>query len=251
MPDSIPPPKTNTTAPPKKPHPNEPEDWTWSELHKRIITPTGKADRLTAYAKWAPMYELDAEDMQYMAPSTSVDRLWAFIEPRVLEAAGNGTALRILDAGCGTGLCAEKFRTKGASVQAGLHLIGLDYSEEMMDVAAKKGLYEELVQADLNEKLVQDGGKVDCIVCVGVFVEGHCGPEILPNLLGVLKEGGYATVSVRNKTFIANKAAYLGFIEKSDCVVVENKVFKYIEKGEHYANYLIIRKRAAMNGNRT
>lgn len=226
----------------------EPKDWNYSELHKRVITPMGKADKLTAYAKWAPMYDSDVQDMQYTAAARSVDMLWPFIDPWAVEAACSGTALRILDAGCGTGLCADQFQTKGPSVQKGLHLIGLDYSLEMMEMAAEKGSYDELTHGDLNEKVMLKGGEVDCIVCAGVFVEGHCGPEILPNLLDVLKEGGYASVSVRNKTFIPNKATYLSFIEKANCVVVENKVFKYIEKGEHFGNYLILRKRTPMNG---
>jgi len=50
---------------------------------------------------------------------------------------------RVLDLGCGTGLAAEKLKTKDNS------FTGVDVSENMLKVAKKKDLYEELYNEDI------------------------------------------------------------------------------------------------------
>lgn len=54
-----------------------------------------------------------------------------------------GSGLRVLDAGCGTGLCGAALRPLAA------RLTGVDLSAAMLALAAETGWYDRLVQADL------------------------------------------------------------------------------------------------------
>lgn len=55
-----------------------------------------------------------------------------------------GAGLRVLDAGCGTGLCAPALRPVAA------HLAGIDLSAAMLEAAAALGLYDHLGRGDLS-----------------------------------------------------------------------------------------------------
>lgn len=52
---------------------------------------------------------------------------------------GKNTHLDILDAGCGTGLCADVLRPYAKS------LVGVDLSPQMLALAAKQQIYDQLV----------------------------------------------------------------------------------------------------------
>ncbi len=57
---------------------------------------------------------------------------------------GSGDAsLAVLDAGCGTGLCAPWL------VPYAHRLVGVDLSQAMLDKAAARACYDELAKADL------------------------------------------------------------------------------------------------------
>jgi len=72
----------------------------------------------------------------------------------------------VLDAGCGTGLCAAGLRPLAG------RLVGLDLSARMVERARALGLYDELVVADLVAWLSGDGcaGAFDAIVAADVLV---------------------------------------------------------------------------------
>lgn len=75
-----------------------------------------------------------------------------------------GRKYRVLDAGCGTGLCGPLLRPLAAS------LVGVDLSLKMLDQAAKRGVYDGLVQQDLLEFLDQSPGQFDLVVAADVVV---------------------------------------------------------------------------------
>ncbi|MCX4239251.1 class I SAM-dependent DNA methyltransferase [Paraliomyxa miuraensis] len=55
--------------------------------------------------------------------------------------------LDVLDAGCGTGLCAPLLRPLART------LVGVDLSGKMLDQARRRGGYDELIEAELTEML--------------------------------------------------------------------------------------------------
>jgi predicted TPR repeat methyltransferase len=73
-------------------------------------------------------------------------------------------ALDVLDAGCGTGLCAPLLAPYART------LIGVDLSSAMLARAAERGGYDELVKAELTEYLRHSRERFDVIVSADTLV---------------------------------------------------------------------------------
>jgi len=76
----------------------------------------------------------------------------------------HGNQLVTLDLGCGTGLCGSYLRPYSAS------LTGIDLSQKMLDQAAKRNLYDQLICADITDFLQRATRKIDLIVAADVLV---------------------------------------------------------------------------------
>lgn len=72
--------------------------------------------------------------------------------------------LNILDLGCGTGLCGKLFS------RISDHMVGVDLSQGMLDMAERRGVYTRLMRADINHVLSQSDYKYDLILSADVFV---------------------------------------------------------------------------------
>ena len=89
--------------------------------------------------------------------------------PQLIAAALDAAApdrsfARAVDLGCGTGLMAEKIRSRTG------HLIGIDLSPRMIAAARAKGLYDGLVVGDVVGGLAGEGtGSVDLVTAADVF----------------------------------------------------------------------------------
>lgn len=79
--------------------------------------------------------------------------------------------LTILDAGCGTGLCAPMLKPMAK------YLVGVDLSDRMLERAVKKSLYTHLVLADITAYVEANPNTFDLIVSAGVLI--HFG-DLLP-----------------------------------------------------------------------
>lgn len=91
---------------------------------------------------------------------------------------------RVLDLGCGTGLVAEALRARGR------HFVGVDLSPRMIAEARGRGVYDELVQADLVEYLAASAHPFDLIVAADVFVYLGDLRACLQAAAGALAPGG-------------------------------------------------------------
>lgn len=137
-------------------------------------------DNLRLYRQWAETYDADfVEATTYRFPEIVVRTY--------LEASGGEPCL---DAGCGTGVLGEHFPD-------GAVLDGLDLSPEMLAVAARKGHYRTLVQANLKEPLPFPDAAYAGLVSSGTFTHGHVGAEALPELVRILAPGALAVLTVR------------------------------------------------------
>jgi len=90
------------------------------------------------------------ESLEYRAPGLLCDALCAVLPPPV-------SALDILDAGCGTGLCAPLLRPYA------LHLTGVDLSAGMLARAGGQHAYDDLVQAELTDFMDRKAEAYDVI----------------------------------------------------------------------------------------
>ena len=106
---------------------------------------------------------------------------------------------KILDAGCGTGLVGQILHKKNYK-----NLVGVDFSQEMIDRAHKKNVYQSLSLCDLTEKLEFEDGSFDAIICAGTFTCGHVGPETLNEMARITKNEGYICFTVREQEWEAS-----------------------------------------------
>lgn len=93
---------------------------------------------------------------------------------------------RIVDLGCGTGLVGAELQRLGYS-----DLDGIDLSPEMLDVARSKGIYHNLIEADLLKTLDIDDAIYDAAISVGTFTTGHVDALRLSEFLRIVKPGGW------------------------------------------------------------
>jgi predicted TPR repeat methyltransferase len=102
----------------------------------------------------------------------------------------------VLDAGCGTGLVAEELAKKGYK-----RMDALDYSQEMLDEAARKGLYQRHIQADLSKPLAMEDNRYDAVVCTGTFTYGHVKANAFDELVRVTRPDGIVCFTIREGAY--------------------------------------------------
>jgi len=92
--------------------------------------------------------------------------------------------LDILDLGCGTGLVGVRFRPLAR------RLVGVDISSEMIEVAGRRKVYDDLVCGELTEFLPTERGAFDLVVAADVFVYIGDLSEVFRGVRNALREGG-------------------------------------------------------------
>jgi predicted TPR repeat methyltransferase len=98
--------------------------------------------------------------------------------------------LRILDLGCGTGLCGEAFRPLAAQLD------GVDLSPAMVAKARARDLYDSLTVADIEAALAVTGPAYDLILAADTLVYlGDLAP-LLRGIRGRLGPDGYFLFTV-------------------------------------------------------
>jgi predicted TPR repeat methyltransferase len=147
---------------------------------------TGPDATLALYRDWATTYDGGfATDMQYNLP--------AHVAAAFVAAGGQGP---VLDVGAGTGLLAGSLRQMGFQGQ----IDALDFSQEMLDVAAGKQLYTGLFRADVTRALslprLYNG-----ITSSGTFTAGHVGPVAFGPMLDVALPDALFALSINQRVW--------------------------------------------------
>lgn len=190
-----------------------------SEIHERVLTARDKDDLAAVYREWAGDYDQDLiGELGYVAPDLTV---------QLLKKHQQDLSIRILDAGCGTGLAGERLK------QAGLqHIEGLDYSEAMLSEAEKKKIYSKLIQGDLTGRLEIPDENYDALICVGTFTSAHVGPEAFDELIRITRKGGFICFTVRDTAWDEDQYQQkIGQMEtQKQWKLVEENVSDYIQK---------------------
>ena len=145
-----------------------------------------KLDRANdAYIKnifdiFAEDFENVLDSLEYKAPE--------YVSEFMKEIYGDSPRhkMRILDAGCGTGLCG-RFLKKYAAFWG---LQGVDLSEKMLEIAKKKKVYDRLYNRELISFVREQKNKYDLIVSSDVFTYIGNLEILFRNLFDSLKKNG-------------------------------------------------------------
>jgi SAM-dependent methyltransferase len=172
-----------------------------ASLLRRAYALSSREEGEALYREWASSYD-----------RTMVDGL-GYIAPGLLcDAFAHGVTWRdgpVLDVGCGTGLVGDELVQRGFTT-----FDGLDLSADMMNEARHRGIYRELIAADLTQPLPIGDCSYRAVVCNGTFTSGHVDASCLDEIVRIIEPGGVLACSVHDSVWIA-----LGFADAFDRLI--------------------------------
>jgi len=153
-------------------------------LEKAFTTNT-QQELVEVYDNWAEEYDESMYDSGYISPAIVAGLVSRFL-PLKNEP--------ILDAGVGTGILGTLLSILGYS-----HLVGIDMSSGMLNIANRKNVYQELKKMTLGEQLAFADNTFSSIVSMGTFGTGHAPPNSFDELLRITKPEGFIIFTMRTK----------------------------------------------------
>ena len=178
-----------------------------ADIHVKILTASSTDELMGVYDGWADAYEQELlEEWGYTSPQKAVQLLSDIM---ILQ------GMRVLDAGCGTGLVGALLKKSGAA-----SLTGIDYSPGMLAKAEAKQVYDSLDKMDMNEPLPLPSNSFDATTCIGTFTATHVKPDAVRELVRVTRSGGALIFTVRDDYWQATN-----FIDLITELHVEKLVF--------------------------
>ncbi len=165
----------------------------------------------------------------------------------------DGTLLRLLDLGCGTGLGGEAFRDRAGWIR------GVDLSASMLAEARRKGIYDDLAQDDVLASSPVAMAPVDLVLAADVLVYiGDLAP-VFAAVRPAMKPGGLFAFSVQagrgddfelkrecryghNPGYIARLAEMSGF----EILAIEDAVCRR-EAGQDVPGALVLLRRPMLD----
>lgn len=135
------------------------------------------------FDSYAPKFDESLAKLNYCGPQLIADAIAEF----ELPPGGGGN---ILDVGCGTGLVGESLRPVAQ------HLVGVDLSQEMLQIAAGRNLYDELCHAEMNSFMSSRPRQFNLVVAADVL--SYCGDldEFSASVDSSLCPGGWLIVTL-------------------------------------------------------
>lgn len=125
--------------------------------------------------------------------------------------------LKILDAGCGTGLLAQKLQQYG-------DVTGIDFSHEALKFAKKRGL--KILKSSI-EKLPFKDKTFDVVICIDVLVSKSIKNDLVPlsEFYRVLKPGGILIIRVSaNKWLKLTHDKHVHILRRYEKTELNNKL---------------------------
>jgi len=140
------------------------------------------------YDEWTKenKYDQDMIEWKYSGPQETIDIFLKYNKKK---------NIKILDAGCGTGLVGIELKKKGFD-----NIDGADFSQTMLELIPKN-VYKNLLKVDLNNKLSINDKTYDAITCVGTFTFGHVNPPCLDEMIRICKEGSKICFTVNEGVY--------------------------------------------------
>ena len=159
--------------------------------------PARAADEYVTYLfdRYAETFDDSLSKLGYHGPALIAQLL------RASEVTPNGQ-WRVLDAGCGTGLCAPIVRPFAD------HLTGVDLSSAMVEKARERGGYDELVVAELTEYLGRDAAQFDLIISADTLIYFGDLSALLLRAANALRPAGWFAFTIEKTDDDADVQGY-------------------------------------------
>ena len=99
-------------------------------------------------------------------------------------------------------------------------------------------------QADLNKKLKFDDAIYDAIICCGTFTRGHVGPDVLIELMRILKKSAPLACTINSSVWIEKEfARWIETAITNGLLALEEKSSEdYFSKSDEKGFFCILRK---------
>lgn len=133
------------------------------------------------FDRFAASFDRSLENLGYRAPEVVVA---ALADHTAQPAKMPATALEVLDAGCGTGLCGPLLRPLCR------RLVGVDLSTKMIERAEKRGGYDALVVSELCEFMQSQHRHFDAVVSADTLEYFGALEQVSRAAHHTLREGG-------------------------------------------------------------
>ncbi len=160
-----------------------------ARLLERAYGLSSDADTHELYRDWAETYDKTMlEGLGYLSPR---------LVSRLLADHVSDKSVPVLDVGAGTGLAGQELAALGFT-----RIDAVDYSADMLAVAAGRAIYTNLIEADLTKPLDIADATYDAAVCTGTFTHGHVGPSCLAELFRIIAPGGLFAFSINTGVWI-------------------------------------------------
>ena len=153
---------------------------------------TSKDKVLKYYDDWTKnaQFNQDMIDWEYTAPVNTVQLLDKYIHDK---------NIKILDAGCGSGLAGIELKKRGFT-----NIYGVDFSKSMLNLIPNN-IYQTVELIDLNEPLKYNDNDFDVIICVGTFTYGHVKAHALNEFIRVTNKNGYICFTINEGIYTEYK----------------------------------------------
>jgi len=136
------------------------------------------------YDDWSATYDAEVAENGYATPKRVAQAL--------ADAVKDLTA-PVLDIGCGTGISGMALRAEGFET-----IDGSDFSDAMLEQARSKGIYRNLLHADLTDPMPFADQAYPIITAIGVLNPGHGPAEVLDAILAKLPAKGFFAFSLND-----------------------------------------------------
>lgn len=110
---------------------------------------------------------------------------------KIVKSIKPGPFRRILDLGCGTGLCSVPFANEGSIIE------GVDISSNMLNKCSEKGIYDELHRSEIVAFLNETSNRYDLILCGDVLIYIGAATEVFKGVAKVLTPDGLFAFSIQ------------------------------------------------------
>ena len=153
---------------------------------------TSKDKVLKYYDDWTKnaQFNQDMIEWKYTAPVNTVQLLDKYIHDK---------NIKILDAGCGSGLAGIELKKRGFT-----NIYGVDFSQSMLNLIPNN-IYQTVELIDLNEPLKYEDNDFGAIICVGTFTYGHVKAHALNEFIRVTNKNGYICFTINEGIYTEYK----------------------------------------------